>query len=100
MTGVVKGIGPFRAEGGLDEDHRPAAGPRINAEEEAGLLLPFDMNLVDAKFLRLERFEEMLVFGFSGGGRKRHTQALMDAVEIPQPQPPGPGTIGVVPHVN
>jgi hypothetical protein len=84
----------------LDENHGPPAGPGIDAEEKAGIRLAGYMNLFDAEVFRFERFEEVGVFGFSGIGRKRHTEALMDLVEVSQPQAPWSGAIRVATRVN
>ena len=114
---IVKGIVPVGLYGRLHDDHHSAVTERIDAKKKAGfvvargvdlfqgivlnfVLLPVSQVSLLGKIVLIVRYKEFRIALFPWIGWKGHAKALMDMITVPEPQPPRPMPIGVVPYVD
>jgi hypothetical protein len=58
------------------------------------------MNRLGAKVFRIEGLEKILIIGLPFLRWKGHAKALVDVIEVAEPETTGTGPVRVVAHVN
>jgi hypothetical protein len=73
---------------------------RVNAEQEAGIHAPSGMYRLWPEIVQVERLKKVRISRHPGCRRKRHAQALVNSIEVAEPQPAGARAVRVISYVD